>query len=87
MAKSSKQEATVLLKITRSESEQIIAQRSSYKDKEYLDIRVNWKPEDKDEFIPTKKGVSIPIEKAEKLARRILKSLRENPPQTSSKEE
>lgn len=79
--KSTPEDGTItLLKITRSESEQIVVQRKVYKGVESIDVRTHWKPNDKKEYVPTKKGVSIPIDKAEKMARRILKSLREYPP-------
>lgn len=74
-----KEDQKPLLVITKNETEQVVVSRKSYKDKEYIDVRTFWKPNDKEEFIPTKKGASIPIEKAEKVAQRILKSLRLNP--------
>jgi len=34
----------------------------SFKDKQYLDIRDWWLPKDKDDYLPTKKGITISIE-------------------------
>ena len=45
----------------------IRVQKTIYKDKTYLDIRKYYLEEDSGEFKPTRKGITIPIELAEKV--------------------
>ena len=49
---------TTLLTFDKSEKNQIKVRESTFKDKEYIDIRVFNKNRD-GEFIPTKKGVTL----------------------------
>ncbi len=79
-----KEQVTVLLRIKRGEKEQVVVSRKTYKGKESIDVRIFWAKDD--EWLPSQKGASIPIEKAAKVAKRILKSLRENPVEGASDE-
>lgn len=50
-----------MLYIQRTESEQIQIKIKEYKDKKYLDIRLWFKSPDRNEYLPTKKGVALPL--------------------------
>ncbi len=45
--------------IQKAEDLQIRVAIKNYKGKEYVDIREWWKPEDKNSYLPTKKGITI----------------------------
>jgi len=47
--------------IQKTEDTQIRVALKDYKNSQYVDIRQWWKPEDKDEYLPTKNGITIPV--------------------------
>lgn len=63
---------------TAREGEPIVVQVSSYSGSNRLDIRHFWSPDGPDgDVAPTKKGVSVPVEKGEELIDAIRKVLDE----------
>jgi hypothetical protein len=48
--------------IQKKEDTQLRLAIKSYKDHQYIDIREYWKPPDNDQYLPTKKGITIPVD-------------------------
>ena len=48
--------------IQRNDKEQMRVQKKEYKGVSYIDIRVFFKPDNADEYIPTKKGITFNAE-------------------------
>ena len=63
---------TTLLTVEKSEKNQIKVRESLFKDKEYIDIRIFNKNRD-GEFIPTRKGVTLPKEMMRDLIKGMVK--------------
>jgi hypothetical protein len=51
----------------------IRVQKNEYKGKYYIDIRKFYEDKDSGEWLPTKKGISIPIDLAQKIIEAITK--------------
>ena len=47
--------------IQKTDDTQIRVSLKEYKESQYLDIRQYWKPEDKEEYLPTKSGVTLSV--------------------------
>lgn len=50
-----------MIAIRKNESEQVQIDIREYKGKKYLDIRLWYQSGDGSEYLPTKKGVSLPV--------------------------
>jgi hypothetical protein len=60
----------VLLTIDKSDRDQIMVRETTFKDKEYFDIRV-FNRKDGGDYFPTKKGVTLSREKMKELVKGI----------------
>jgi len=47
--------------IQKSDDQLIMISLNKWKEYEYLDLRQWWKPKDKEDFMPTKAGFTVPI--------------------------
>ncbi len=55
-------ESEVIYAFPRSKDEKIQFTLSKYRGKRYMDLRLWFKSEESEEFYPTKKGISIPVD-------------------------
>ena len=55
-------ESQVVSQFKKNESEEIRISTRVYKDKLYVDLRLFFLPKDGAEWIPSKKGITLPIE-------------------------
>lgn len=55
-------ESEVIYAFPRSKDEKIQFTLSKYRGKRYVDLRLWFKGKENDEFYPTKKGISIPLD-------------------------
>ena len=55
------QEPHVFGTIQKSDDQLIMISLNNYKGYEYLDLRQWWKPKDKEDYLPTKQGFTVPI--------------------------
>jgi hypothetical protein len=51
--------------VVKKDDTKIVINLQPYGNKDYVDIRENWKPEDKEDFVPTKKGFTLPADGSE----------------------
>lgn len=61
-------------KIQKNDITQIRITGQEIHNQRYLDIRDWWLPEGKDEYVPTRKGVTIPLESIDELKDAITKA-------------
>jgi len=54
-----------------TETEQLVISLNDWQGQKYIDFRWYWKPDDKKDHIPTKKGVSISVDHLSRLAKAI----------------
>jgi len=54
-----------------TDTTKVVASISEYRGTKRVDLRVWWKPDDAD-WVPTKKGVSVPVEKWPEMLKLIL---------------
>lgn len=52
---------------TSAEDEKYIVSINHFQGNLYLDIRLFYKPDDKDDFLPTRKGISLSVEHIDKI--------------------
>jgi len=64
--------------IDKNSKEVIRIQKKNYKDTEYIDIRTWIKTYDENEFVPTKKGITLQLDKLAELEE-ILKEVKNFP--------
>lgn len=60
-----------MFEIKKSETEVIRVEKSEFKGKEYVQVRTWYLDQKTDEWKPTQKGISVPIEKYEALREAI----------------
>ena len=53
------EDAKILATIPRNATEQLQISINSYKDKRYLDLRIYYTTDDEENWLPTKKGVTV----------------------------
>lgn len=63
----------VLYQFDKNEREVVKLRKSTFKGKEYVDLRLYVRSEGGGEDIPTKKGVNLPVEKIVELKKAIAK--------------
>ena len=51
--------------VVKKDDTKIVINLQPYGNKDYIDIRENWKPEDQEEFVSTKKGFTLPADGSE----------------------
>ena len=57
----------------KNETEEIRISLREYKNRHYLDLRLFFQPQDKNEMVPSKKGLTVSIEFLPELKRGLLK--------------
>lgn len=62
---------SLLAKIERNTTEEIQVAIKEYKDNEYIDLRIYYTVDDGDTYKPTKKGVTIPFDRLDKLIKAL----------------
>lgn len=60
-----------MIEVQKNSREVIRVSRKTYKDKEYVDMRIFIKTYDDREYIPTKKGLMVPPESAKELLKAL----------------
>ncbi len=60
---------TVIGIIEKNKRNRIVVERCEYEGHPYLDIRIHFKPEGKEEWLPTKKAVTVGVKALEELIR------------------
>ena len=71
------EEPKVLATIPRNATEQIQISINSYKNKQYLDLRVYYTTDDGESWLPTKKGVTISPENLDTLREAVEEAMQE----------
>jgi hypothetical protein len=71
------EEPKVLATIPRNATEQIQISINSYKNKQYVDLRVYYTTDDGESWLPTKKGVTISPEHLDTLREAIEEAMQE----------
>ena len=66
-------EEQILYEFDKNDREVVKLRKSTFKGKEYIDLRLYVKGEGDNEDIPTKKGVNVPIEKIDELKKALTK--------------
>ena len=61
----------IVYQFSRNDGEQIMFSIRQYKDKRYLDIRMFYQPKPDEQYRPTKKGITIPLELTDEMANGI----------------
>jgi hypothetical protein len=62
----------VLYRFSRRPDEEVIISVNEYKSKRYLDLRIFFQPKDREEMLPTKKGISLDLAHFDALKKGIL---------------
>ncbi len=57
--------------IEKSESEEIRISTRTYMGREYIDLRVFYRPEDRDCMVPTKKGITVSFPQLFKIIKKL----------------
>lgn len=71
------EEPKLLATIPRNATEQIQISINSYKNKQYLDLRVYYTTDDGESWLPTKKGVTISPENLDTLREAVEEAMQE----------
>ena len=71
------EEPKILATIPRNATEQIQVSINSYKNKQYLDLRVYYTTDDGESWLPTKKGVTISPENLDTLREAVEEAMQE----------
>ena len=71
------EEPKLLATIPRNATEQIQVSINSYKNKQYLDLRVYYTTDDGESWLPTKKGVTISPENLDTLREAVEEAMQE----------
>lgn len=71
------EEPKLLATIPRNTTEQIQISINSYKNKQYLDLRVYYTTDDGENWLPTKKGVTISPENLDTLREAVEEAMQE----------
>lgn len=71
------EEPKLLTTIPRNATEQIQISINSYKNKQYLDLRVYYTTDDGESWLPTKKGVTISPENLDTLREAVEEAMQE----------
>ena len=58
---------------TKNDNEEIRLTLRKYKERHYIDVRLFFQPEDKNEMVPSKKGLTVGIEFVPELKRGLIK--------------
>lgn len=66
-------ENLVVHSFQKNETEEIRISLREYKNRHYLDLRLFFQPQDKNEMVPSKKGLTVSIEFLPELKRGLLK--------------
>lgn len=56
---------TLVNKFQRNDTEQLQITKSTYKEKDYVDIRLFFKSKDGSTYLPTKKGITLTVDSLE----------------------
>ncbi len=70
-------DAKILATIPRNATEQLQISISSYKEKQYLDLRIYYTSDDGGTWLPTKKGVTISPDNLQTLKEAVEKAMEE----------
>ena len=62
MAKDFEPPKAILAEIEKGPDNKIVVSINTFGTKDYVNVREHWKPEDEADYIPTKKGFTIPTE-------------------------
>ena len=62
----------IVYQFSRNDDESIYFRLRDYKDRKYIDLRIFYRPKNGDEMLPTKKGITIPVELLGELKKGII---------------